>query len=51
MVFNEWGWVDVFLNNVGIVYVMFFFEMMLELWMCMLDVYIEGIYVCMCVVW
>ncbi len=48
---NEWGRVDVLLNNAGIAYATPFSEMTPELWRRMLDVHIEGSYQCTYAAW
>ena len=48
---NEWGRVDVLLNNAGIAYATPFSEMTPELWRRMLDVHIEGSYRCSQAAW
>lgn len=48
---NEWGRVDVLLNNAGIAYATPFSEMTPELWRRMLDVHIEGSYQCTHAAW
>jgi len=48
---DQWGRVDVLLNNAGIAYATPFAEMTPELWKRMLDVHIEGSYACTRAVW
>jgi NAD(P)-dependent dehydrogenase (short-subunit alcohol dehydrogenase family) len=48
---NEWGQVDVLINNAGIAYRTPFDEMTPERWKFMLDVHIEGSYACTRAVW
>lgn len=48
---DEWGRVDVLLNNAGIAYATPFAEMTLEAWKRMLDVHIEGSYACTRAAW
>ena len=48
---DEWGQVDVLLNNAGIAYATPFEDMTPELWKRMLDVHIEGSYRCTYAAW
>ncbi len=48
---DEWGRVDVLLNNAGIAYPTPFAEMTAELWQRMLDVHIQGSYQCTAAAW
>ncbi len=48
---DEWGRVDVLLNNAGIAYATPFSEMTPELWRRMLDVHVEGSYACTYAAW
>jgi NAD(P)-dependent dehydrogenase (short-subunit alcohol dehydrogenase family) len=48
---DEWGRVDVLLNNAGIAYPTPFSEMTSESWRRMLDVHIEGSYACTKAAW
>jgi NAD(P)-dependent dehydrogenase (short-subunit alcohol dehydrogenase family) len=48
---NEWGRIDVLINNAGIAYATPFADMTPELWKRMLDVHIEGSYRCTHAAW
>lgn len=48
---NEWGRIDVLLNNAGIAYATPFAEMTPELWNRMLDVHVDGSYACTRAAW
>jgi NAD(P)-dependent dehydrogenase (short-subunit alcohol dehydrogenase family) len=48
---NEWGRIDVLLNNAGIAYATPFTEMTPELWNRMIDVHVNGSYACTQAAW